>query len=344
MRASGSTSDCSDLLCKRAAYDELVDLTGDVDRFCSSTDWIVPLHRQLGSGAALVEVTPEAAVAFTRLPGRHRRALLCGLDVQWGFACPVVGPSVDAGVELIERLLQDHRQECQALLLPGVVPDGALASALARRLGSRLMALGTTLGRRVAWLDGGMDTYLDRRSARFRRNARQAANRAQSAGIRFEWVQGGGAAVVQRAIAVEQASWKGRTGSGLADPAFAGFYLDLADNLDTVNHSSNNLSSNNLSSDVSDVSEGRLRAGFAVAGRQDVGYILGAVRRGRYRGLQLAYSSHFPALSLGNLLQLGQMERLVTEGVTRYDLGMDMPYKVSWSDELFVTETLALRT
>ncbi len=321
MRAEGSASDCSDLLGIRDAFDDLVDRTGEVDRFCSSTDWIVPLHRRLGSGRVLVEVTPEAGVALTRLPGRDRRALLCGLDAQWGFACPVVGPSVEAGVELIEQHLHQHRHDCQALLLPGVTPHGALATCLVQRLGSRILSANSTLGRRVAWLDGGVGAYLDRRSARFRRNARQAANRAQLAGIRFEWLQGGGAAVVRRAIAMEQASWKGRNGSGLADPAFAGFYLDLAESL----------------------AGGRLRAGFAVAGRQDVGYILGAVRRGRYRGLQLAYSSHFPALSLGNLLQLGQMEHLVSEGVTRYDLGMDMPYKVSWSDELFETETLVVR-
>ncbi|MFN0027880.1 MAG: GNAT family N-acetyltransferase [Acidimicrobiales bacterium] len=341
MRARSSTSEWLDPPCRAAAYDELVDRTGEVDRFCSSTDWIVPLHQNFGAGPVLAEVTPEAAVVLTRLPGRDRRALLCGLDVQWGFACPVVGPSVDAGVDLIERVLRDQRHDCQAVLLAGMVPDGTLASALARRLGSRLlvMGVGSTVGRRVAWLDGGLEAYLDRRSARFRRNARQAGDRAERAGIRFEWVDGGGADVVERAIAVEQASWKGRTGSGLADPSFARFYLDLAANLAAHPADAAATGSTGLPA-----VGGRLRAGFAVAGRQDVGYILGAVRRGRYRGLQLAYSSHFPALSLGNLLQLGQMERLVREGVTRYDLGMDMPYKVSWSDELFVTETLVART
>ena len=66
------------------------------------------------------------------------------------------------------------------------------------------------------------------------------------------------------------------------------------------------------------------------------------MRGDSYRGLQLAYAATHPELSLGNLLQLGQMDRLSAEGIVRYDLGQDMPYKVAWSDELFVTETVVL--
>ena len=81
-------------------------------------------------------------------------------------------------------------------------------------------------------------------------------------------------------------------GSGLTEPGFARFYRDLAAGL----------------------GPGRLRAGLAVLDGDDVGYILGAVRDGRYRGLQLAYAVEVAPLSVGNLLQLGQMERLVAEG------------------------------
>lgn len=315
----------SDLEAQRTAFDALVDATEAIDGFCSSSDWILPLHRQLGEGSLIVRVEDGAALALTRLPGRDRRCLLCGLDVLWGFARPVVGPDVAAGVDLLARLLVEERRQAAGLLLSGVVAHGAFAARLVERLGSHILTTAEPVGRRVAWLDGGpgagLDRYLARRSTRFRRNARQAAQRAAARGVQWEWVEGGGHEVLARAIAVERRSWKGHEGSGLADATFARFYLDLADGLRDG---------------------GRLRTGFARLDGVDVGFIVGAVRGTAYRGLQLGYDRAHADLSLGNLLQLGQMERLVAEGITRYDLGMDMPYKAAWSDELFVTETLVL--
>jgi len=183
------------------------------------------------------------------------------------------------------------------------------------------------VGRRVARLDDGLDAYLARRSRSFRRNARNAARRAETVGLRIEWHDGAGAdpvGLVERAVEAERTSWKGRQDSGLGDPVFARFYRELAAGLAASGDGH------------------RLRAGFAVLDGRDVGYILGAVRGGRYRGLQLAYAEEVARLSLGNLLQLGQMERLVADGVSRYDLGQDMAYKEAWSDELVVTDTVLL--
>jgi CelD/BcsL family acetyltransferase involved in cellulose biosynthesis len=73
-----------------------------------------------------------------------------------------------------------------------------------------------------------------------------------------------------------------------------------------------------------------------------VGYILGAVRGGTYRGLQLSFDEDQAGRSLGNLLQLHQMESLVEEGVTTYDLGMDMEYKRRWADDAFTTVSMAI--
>lgn len=336
---SGASGSTAELERARPRFDALVDATVGVDRldaFCSSTDWILPLHRQLGSGEVIVRFSDEhagtaagdgaapsggAALAVTRVPTMQRRSLLCGLDVAWGYARPVVGPDVVAGVRLVEELLVEQRASCYGLLLTGVVGRGPFGARLTERLGSRMMATAGPVGRRVAWLDCGFDGYLARRPRTFRRNARQAERRAEAAGVVFEWHDGGGAELVRRAMAVERHSWKGREGSGLADGSFASFYLDMADGL---------------------APSGRLRAGFARVHDEDVGFILGAVRGDTYRGLQLAYAAPHAALSLGNLLQLGQMQRLAAEGIVRYDLGQDMAYKVAWSDELFVTETVVL--
>jgi CelD/BcsL family acetyltransferase involved in cellulose biosynthesis len=87
---------------------------------------------------------------------------------------------------------------------------------------------------------------------------------------------------------------------------------------------------------------GGLRGGFARLGGVDVGYILGAVRGDTYRGLQLAHDQAVAPLSVGNLLQWHQLVAVADEGVARYDLGMDMPYKVAWADERLALTTRTL--
>ena len=316
------------LVADRIAFDALVDRTDGIDRFCSSTDWIVPLHRCFGTGPVVLERAGDrAALALAVLPGSPGGRLLCGLDPMWGYACPVVGPDPVAGAELVATVLRARRGRIAGVVLTGIAPGGPLAAAVARRLGRHVAGHGEPVGRRIARLDDGLDGYLARRPRTFRRNARNATRRAGEAGVVFEWCDGGDTdpvGLVERAVRAERRSWKGRQDSGLGDPAFARFYREMAAGL-------------------ADAGEGRrLRAGFAVLDGHDAGYILGAVRDDRYRGLQLAYAAEAGRLSLGNLLQLGQMERLAAEGVTHYDLGQDMAYKEVWSDELFVTDTVLL--
>ena len=46
--------------------------------------------------------------------------------------------------------------------------------------------------------------------------------------------------------------------------------------------------------------------------------------------------------AIGGLLQVEQIKDLVAEGVTTYDMGMDMPYKHRWADGTLDTVTLAV--
>ncbi len=314
---------CSALLAVRPHFDDLVSDTDGIDEFCSSPDWIIPLHRTFGSGELVVACTADAAVALALRPGPQGHNLLCGIDTVWGYARPVVGPGIDSGIDLLDQVLQDHRHHVLAVVLTGVDGTGRFAARLVERFGHRLVATSEPVGRRIADLSEGPDAYMARRARSFRRNARQAQRRAEDSGVSFEWISGGGAEVVERAMRTEALSWKGQQGSGLADVEFARFYREIATGLAPT---------------------ARLRAGFARRDGRDIGYILGARRRVSYRGLQLAYAEEARSLSIGNLLQLGQIRRLAHEGVTRYDLGQDIAYKAAWSDYLSVTDTMVLRT
>ena len=87
---------------------------------------------------------------------------------------------------------------------------------------------------------------------------------------------------------------------------------------------------------------GQQRTIFARLGGRDVGYILGAVMAGEYRGLQFSYDAEVAPLGIGGLLQLEQIGELCASGVARYDLGTEMDYKRRWAEDIMETEMLVL--
>ncbi len=83
---------------------------------------------------------------------------------------------------------------------------------------------------------------------------------------------------------------------------------------------------------------GRGRVMFARHGGADIGYIMGAVFDGTYRGLQFSYRDDYARYSIGSLCQLQQIIALCQEGVQAYDLGTEMEYKARWAELQFPTE------
>jgi CelD/BcsL family acetyltransferase involved in cellulose biosynthesis len=131
----------------------------------------------------------------------------------------------------------------------------------------------------------------------------------------------GAAALYARVLAIEGRSWKTRDGVGIAGGPMQAFYARMLPRLCAL---------------------GQQRAMFAVRGGRDVGYILGAVLDGEYRGLQFSYDDDDAALGIGGLLQYHQIAALCDEGVQRYDLGTEMDYKRRWAETTLETEMLVL--
>jgi CelD/BcsL family acetyltransferase involved in cellulose biosynthesis len=301
--------------------EHLVDQTPGCDPWCSGPDWTIPAHRAFAPDAEPVLLRGDDALA---LLGRYRTetgvTVLAGLEPLWGFACPLLGPDPGAGTrQLAAELRRDP--DWQALVLHGWAPRRALLEAVASELatlGRLRLAEGIT--RQVADLHDGLDAYWTRRSPRFRRNLRQARRRAAADGLEIvDATDDPG--LVERLLHIESDSWKGRTGDGMASPTMAAFYRAQLDRL---------------------TPRGRTRALVARLDGTDVGFIVGGRRRDRYRGLQLSYADTARELSIGHLLQAAELERLVDEGVTTYDLGMDLDYKRRWADRDEPTVALVL--
>src|SRR4029077_3962946 len=129
------------------------------------------------------------------------------------------------------------------------------------------------------------------------------------------------AALYARIQRVEAASWKAGEGVGISTGPMRAFYEHMLPRL---------------------CERGQQRILFARAADRDIGYILGAVFEGEYRGLQFSYDDGHGPLGIGGLLQYHQIVELCEEGVTRYDLGTEMDYKRRWAEEVMETEMLVL--
>lgn len=316
-----------DLRAAAPEWNRYVAETPGIDVWCSSTDWVLPLFDTWGQAPAVILRDPAlgwAAFGWADLTEgthshRHGRALV-GLDPVWGFAATMVGPQPSALAEAVAGALDDI-VDWDAVFLTGLVPgtpmDQAVVEAFGRR--HRLFA-GPESPRCVADLSSGVEAWWARRSERFRRNLRRARELAFTSGVTMHVMDHEDPDVVMDRIAtIEDTSWKGMEGSGLSEERMASAYRAIAHRLSA---------------------DGRMRACIATHNDIDVGFILGGVREATYRGLQISYAATARHLSIGHLLQDHEVARVATDGITRYDLGMDLEYKQRWADTTELTRTL----
>ena len=302
-------------------WDAAVERTPAIDRFCSATPWSFAAAGSFPHAGHPVLVGDGAGFCGLRPvdTGDGGRALV-GLDPVWGFASPLVGPPRAAAQALAQRLSLGRFSYAE---IPGQRADSELTAWVVHLLeGSYRLLRGPTQERLQIDLAGGVDPWMARRSARFRQRIRRLRADADARGVRIEDVSAMAPdALFDRILAIEARSWKGQEWTGLADPALAAFYRQMVARLAVRD---------------------QVRVLVAVIDDVDAGFILGGVRGATYRGLQLSYTEDAARLGLGHVLQHEQLLRLPAEGITCYDLGMDMPYKRRWADRVDETFTVVV--
>lgn len=307
-------------------FDREVAVTPAIDRFCSSSTWV------LAAASALMPPRAPASYRcadgyFAAMRGVHPAGFpyIEPLELAWGLASPLIGRDPAPLTEAVVAVLADRR-DWQLTIFTGLTLEGPQRRALEQALPARWeRRTGTPTVRHVASLDGGIDGFLARRSRDLRKSLRKSLRAAAAAGVSFEPVRAASAdeaaALYARIQAVEAASWKARDGVGISSGPMRAFYEHMLPAL---------------------CARGQQRIQFARAGNRDVGYILGAVFEGEYRGLQFSYDDEHAALGIGGLLQYHQIVELCREGVTRYDLGTEMDYKRRWAEDTMETEMLVV--
>lgn len=306
-------------------FDREIAVTPAIDRFCSSSAWIL--------AAATTLMPPRAPFSFRGEHGFFAAArgvhpagfpYIEPIELAWGLASPMVGRDPEALAEEVVPVLA-ARRDWQLAILAGMTGDGPQRRALERALPPRWeRRRGTPTVRHVASLEGGVDGYLSRRSRELRKSIRKQLRAATEAGITFEAVRVPAAeadALYARIQDAEARSWKAREGVGISAGAMRAFYGAMLPRLCQL---------------------GQQRTIFARRDGKDIGYILGAVLQSEYRGLQFSYDDEFSQYGLGGLLQYQQIVELCAEGIERYDLGTEMDYKRRWAEDVMETEMLVL--
>ena len=306
-------------------FDREVAATPAIDRFCSTAAWIL--------AAADALMPPRipfsfrgAAGYFAAMRGIHPAGFpyVEPIELAWGLAAPLIGRDPDALVAEVASLLS-ARRDWQLAIFSGLTADGPQRLALERELPRRWeRRRGTPTVRHVADLEGGVDAFLGRRSRELRKTIRKTTRIAAQAGLEFEHVRAsraGATTLYDRIQAIECRSWKAEEGVGIGSGPMHMFYGLMLPRLCEL---------------------GQQRTVFARHEDRDVGYILGAVFGGEYRGLQFSYDDDLARLGIGGLLQMEQVMALCEEGVARYDLGTEMDYKRRWAEEIMETEMLVI--
>ncbi|MEM8883012.1 MAG: GNAT family N-acetyltransferase [Planctomycetota bacterium] len=291
--------------------------TEGVDPFCSASDWceaaraawaphLRPWIRPLEHGylAFLVERSGLLRV-------------LSPFDRMWGYSCPVLGTAA-AAREAADEMLAET-QTWHLALITGLARGSPLWNGLLASFRDRCaLGVGEVQRRWQASLDG----YWDRRSRKLRHELRRLGARAERAGVTVERADGDAASIYARILDIEARSWKGPADTGLRNEEMRAFYRELVKRLHARD---------------------RLRVRFARLQGEDIGYIAGGVIGDQYRGLQFSFDNRFRDLAPGNLMQRVEIDALIEEGFTVYDLGIDLPYKARWADTCVETTTLVIR-
>jgi hypothetical protein len=306
-------------------FDREVAQTPAIDRFCSSSAWVLAAAGALMPPRASFSFRGEHGY-FAAMRGVHPAGFpyIEPIELAWGLAAPLIGRDGPALVEEVVPLLA-ARRDWQLAIVAGHTASGPQRRALEKLLPPRWeKRRGQPTVRHVASLEGGVDGFLSRRSRELRKSLRKSLRAAEGEGVAFDSVRaaaGEASALYERIQAIETHSWKAQEGVGISAGPMRAFYAAMLPRLCAL---------------------GQQRTIFARVGDRDVGYILGAVMGGEYRGLQFSYDDAFARLGIGGLLQYQQVVELCGEGVARYDLGTEMDYKRRWAEEIMETEMLVL--
>jgi len=306
----------------RDAWTRAAITTKQADPFCSSPVWQLAFHEAVSPKRRLVvESASGSVICFAEKVFSPSNIYLTPIEPSWFFGCPLLGRySVDLLSEAMEFITREYTPYFPQIMISGIRPKSLLARRLLKEFKKNFAIYLHDYGMQcAASLRGGLDGYLSRRSGNFRSKLKKARKRAEDNGVHFERVlplsPEGALSIYSRMLTVEAASWKGIHACGMAESPSKEFYAAMIRRLSLRAHA---------------------RVIMARYDGKDIGFIFGGLAGNIYRGQQFSYDDDWKEFSIGNLMQLEQIQWLCEEKVVRYDMGplvgQGMGYKEHWTE------------
>jgi CelD/BcsL family acetyltransferase involved in cellulose biosynthesis len=322
----------AELDARSADFDAHIARTPEIDRYCSSSHWILPAQAAFAPEARplVLEVEGAGYAALMSVPLLGGDRVAVPLEASWGLASPFAGEDPAAIIaELFAAI--DERTTADddvppVLAISGIAVRGRAMTAVVRNARTRgVLRAGPPALRIVADLRGGFDAFLGRRSAKFRASVRRARRAAAANGVSYTRLRdlspAALAAAWERVLTVERRCWKAHAESGIDAGPMHVFYREMLPRI---------------------AAGGQLRLVFVSRGTTDLAYCFGAVFGDTYRGLQVSFDDEYRAESPGVLAHLEMIDWLCEENVAAYDLGSDMDYKRRWGEAGLETGIIVL--
>lgn len=309
-------------------YDRLVWQTSGIDRYCSSSGWVLSAHEAFHGDHDPIFLTCNDGYGlfFQQQVFKWGRMLL-PLESSWFLGCPLISDQPLKMIPNFRETLQSGALIWDACVVSGIAMGSPMFTAIVNHFSNdHQLRQGPGVVRHMGDLRGGLDDYLARRGKRFCKNIRRTCRLAESEGLTFQWWskpldRAEADDLFNRVMKVEAISWKGTTGVGINSGTMRAFYYKMIQR---------------------QAPNGIIRLGFAQQGGRDVGYILGGVMGSVYRGYQFSFEPVLSRISPGNWMQYQAIQRLCKENVLFYDLGSDLEYKRKWADITFDTTSLII--
>lgn len=307
------------------AYDALVGRTPGIDRFCSTSTWVLPAFEAFPIGTDLfIRKSKSGYLVFQNYHSPQWGRTLLPLEASWCLASPLIGEDPQAlTAETAAGLLMEG-DRWDTLFLCGITEGSFLWRGVAQQFYRRgRLFMGPSSARCQASLEGGISGYLSRRSRKFRKNLRSDLRRAEGAGLRFEHLHGSSFdanSCLSLMNRIEARSWKGLSSQGVNQGSMQVFYRAM------------------LRMPSLDV---RFHLGVARLGEEAIGFLFGADFAGIFRGFQFSFLADHTPLTPGNFMQYSMLENICNnKNIHTYDFGMEMDYKKRWAEQLSQTDCL----
>jgi hypothetical protein len=306
--------------------------TNQADPFCCAPAWQLSFHDAFSPKRQLfIEESSDSALVFAEKVFADGEIVLTPIEPHWFFGCPLLG---SRSLELLSAALgfmeKRYAPAFPRIIISGIRPKGQLARRLLHTFGKCFDCyLHSTGVQCAASLTEGVDGFLSRRSANHRHKLKKQYRQACNKGVYFERSAPSSApeaeAAYSRMLAVELSSWKGINHCGMAESPAREFYDIMLKRLSVSN-------------------QGRVI--FARHEHKDIGFIFGGKAGNIYRGQQFSYAADWKSFSIGNLLQMEQIQWLCEEKAKRYDMGPlvgpRMEYKAHWTEKTMPIQTWIL--